>query len=168
MLGNLLSNAVKYAAPGGSIVVRAELHAPEHDRRAATWVAVHVSDDGPGIPEDQHERIFEEFTRLDHSGQPGSGLGLAIARRVARLLGGDITLASAAGRGSTFTLWLPAGEAAGSSDARARRGPPEPRQATSDQGDAAAAARAGRPDGTTRNGEFPWKRWSRNGRMSYR
>ena len=69
-------------------------------------IAIDVADSGPGIPSDKLELVFEEFTRLDHSGKPGAGLGLAIARRIARLLDGDITVTSEVGRGSCFTLWL--------------------------------------------------------------
>jgi signal transduction histidine kinase len=53
------------------------------------------------------EAVFDEFTRLDRTGQGGAGLGLAIARRIARLLDGGLTLESEVGRGSRFTLWLP-------------------------------------------------------------
>jgi signal transduction histidine kinase len=53
------------------------------------------------------EHIFDEFSRLTPGAKPGAGLGLAISRRIARLLGGEVTVASEVGRGSTFTLWLP-------------------------------------------------------------
>jgi signal transduction histidine kinase len=70
-------------------------------------VAIDVADTGDGIPGDQLEHIFDEFTRLDsHRDLPGSGLGLAIARRIALLLGGNLTVESEPA-GSTFTLWLP-------------------------------------------------------------
>jgi signal transduction histidine kinase len=55
----------------------------------------------------ERETIFQEFTRLDPEAQHGAGVGLAISRRIARLLGGDITVESEVGRGSAFTLWLP-------------------------------------------------------------
>ena len=60
-----------------------------------------------GIPEDKQEAIFEEYTRLDPEAQQGAGIGLAISRRIARLLGGDLTVESTVGRGATFTIWLP-------------------------------------------------------------
>ena len=108
VLGNLLSNAVKYTPSGGRIVVRLEERAGGNGhvgaRRSA---AIDVADTGPGIPADKLEEIFEEFSRLDSGPTPGTGLGLTIARRVSRLLGGDITAASEPGRGATFTLWLP-------------------------------------------------------------
>ena len=73
---------------------------------AAHWIAIDVSDTGPGIPPDMAELVFDEFTRLGGGEKPGAGLGLAIARRVARLLDGDVTVRSELGHGSCFTLWL--------------------------------------------------------------
>jgi signal transduction histidine kinase len=108
ILGNLLSNAIKYTPAGGQIKVRAELKLRNGAVGAERWAAIEVVDTGPGIPNDQIERVFDEFSRLKiHEDKPGAGLGLAIARRVSRLLGGDLTAASADGRGSVFTLWLP-------------------------------------------------------------
>jgi signal transduction histidine kinase len=106
ILGNLLSNAIKYTPPGGRIEVRAELRNADGASSAKRQLAIDVSDSGPGIPADKLELVFDEFTRFDDSGKPGAGLGLAIARRVARLLDGDITVTSELGRGSCFTLWL--------------------------------------------------------------
>lgn len=106
ILGNLLSNAIKYTPPGGRIEVRAQLRGVDGASDSAHRLAIDVSDSGPGIPSDKFEMVFDEFTRLDNTGKPGAGLGLAIARRVARLLDGDITLRSELGRGSCFTLWL--------------------------------------------------------------
>lgn len=105
ILANLVSNAVKYA-PQGQVTVDAEIR-PSGGPRPGAWVALRVTDTGPGIPEDKREQIFQEFTRLDPEAQQGAGVGLAISRRIARLLGGDLTVESEAGRGSTFTLWLP-------------------------------------------------------------
>ena len=73
-------------------------------------VAIHVEDEGHGIAEDKLEDIFEPFVQLS-SGltrtAEGSGLGLSISRELARLMGGDVTVESALGKGSTFTLMLP-------------------------------------------------------------
>jgi signal transduction histidine kinase len=71
--------------------------------------AIAVIDEGPGIPSDQVERIFIAFQRGTMQGEAGVGLGLAIASRAAALLGGTLTVDSAPGRGSTFTLALPPG-----------------------------------------------------------
>lgn len=100
ILANLVSNAVKYA-PQGRATIQATA-AVAGDR-----IAVSVADTGPGIPEDKRDLVFEEYTRLEPGAQEGSGIGLAISRRVARLMGGDLTVDSEVGRGSTFTLWLP-------------------------------------------------------------
>lgn len=115
IIGNLLSNAVKHTPDGGRIRVSAgvsEAPATLLDRRC---LAVRVEDTGSGIPPDEQRRIFEEFYRgsISAGGPAGLGLGLAISRRIARLLGGEITVDSEAGRGSVFTLWLPVEEAAG-------------------------------------------------------
>jgi signal transduction histidine kinase len=107
VLGNLISNAVKYTERGTITVmvdVREEAKAPGPGRS----VALDVADTGPGIAEEQHAVLFQEFRRLDTAGEKkGAGIGLAISRRIAQAFGGDITITSAVGRGSTFTLWLP-------------------------------------------------------------
>jgi signal transduction histidine kinase len=100
---NLLSNAVKFTEQG-RIVVAARR--PDRDS-----VEIHVSDTGPGIPADLHERIFEEFYQVESGltrSAGGTGLGLAIARRYARLMGGDLTVSSEPGRGADFVVSLPA------------------------------------------------------------
>jgi signal transduction histidine kinase len=109
VLGNLISNAVKYTPGGGRIAVHAERCARDGDRSMQQWMAIHVVDSGPGIPSDQVDLIFDEFSRLpQHAAQPGSGLGLAIARRIARLMDGDVTVFTEPAGGARFTLWLPA------------------------------------------------------------
>jgi signal transduction histidine kinase len=109
VLGNLLSNAVKYTPSGGQIVVRAEQRSPNGRLPGDRFAAIDVTDSGPGVARAKLDEIFEEFSRLDASATAGTGLGLTIARRISRLLGGDITVASEVGRGATFTLWLPLG-----------------------------------------------------------
>jgi signal transduction histidine kinase len=106
VLGNLLSNAIKYTPHGGRIEVSTEMLS-RRDGDDGARLAIHVVDDGPGIPADKYEEIFGEFTRLDGADKPGAGLGLSIARRVARLLGGDVTVSGGQERGARFTLWLP-------------------------------------------------------------
>ncbi|HEX2168518.1 MAG TPA: ATP-binding protein [Longimicrobiales bacterium] len=106
ILANLVSNAVKYA-PNGEATLTADMKRNGDSNRPGSWVVVSVSDNGPGIPEDKRDMIFHEFTRLDPEAQAGAGVGLAISRRIAQLMGGDLTVESEVGRGSTFTLWLP-------------------------------------------------------------
>jgi len=103
---NLLSNAVKFTQRG-SVRLRAQA--------ANGSVAIAVCDTGVGIPPDKLELIFEEFEQADASSTRlygGTGLGLAIARRLARLMGGDVTADSVVGSGSTFRLTLPLRERA--------------------------------------------------------
>jgi signal transduction histidine kinase len=106
VLGNLLSNAIKYTPAGGRIEVMTDMPA-RRDPGDGARLAIHVADNGPGIPMDKYEEVFGEFTRLSNGDKPGAGLGLSIARRVARLIGGDITVSGGQGGGARFTLWLP-------------------------------------------------------------
>ena len=99
VLSNLVSNAVKYTERG-SVTVR--VHADE--RRGA----IEVADTGSGIPADRQQLVFEEFVRLDPHAAPGAGVGLAISQRIVHALGGELTLHSESGHGSSFVLWLPA------------------------------------------------------------
>ncbi|HEX6927551.1 MAG TPA: HAMP domain-containing sensor histidine kinase [Longimicrobiaceae bacterium] len=108
ILGNLLSNAIKYTPRPGCITVRVGARSREQETDPRAWVTVEVIDTGPGIPPEHREAIFDEFTRFANHGHEGHGLGLAIARRVARLLGGDLTVEDAPGGGACFILWLPA------------------------------------------------------------
>lgn len=106
ILSNLLSNAVKYT-PAGRIRVTAD-HRRKEPQSNENCIAISVDDTGPGIPPDKREVIFQEFSRLDPEAEQGAGIGLAISRRIARILGGDITVESEMNQGSSFTLWLPA------------------------------------------------------------
>ncbi len=105
VLVNLVENAHKYAPGGAPIEVRAW--------RDDSFVALAVSDRGPGIPPDEQARIFEPFYRPPGRTPDvgGAGLGLAIARRLAEAQGGTLTYADRAGGGSVFTLRLPAAQA---------------------------------------------------------
>lgn len=106
IIGNLLSNAIKYTN-AGSVTLRVR-HASPDTADAAGRVAIAVIDTGPGIPREKQHGVFEEFSRLGVVDKPGAGLGLAISQRLAHALGGEITLESEVGRGSTFALHLPA------------------------------------------------------------
>jgi anti-sigma regulatory factor (Ser/Thr protein kinase) len=99
ILVNLIGNAVRHSPERGTVAVIVE--------RRASQVAVTVADEGPGIAEADHERIFERYERVGDA-PGGIGLGLAISRRLARSMGGDIELQSAPGQGARFTLLLPA------------------------------------------------------------
>jgi signal transduction histidine kinase len=103
ILVNLLSNALKYTKEGRvDIMAESDL---SHGR-----IRLKVKDSGVGIAAEDHTRIFEPFQqakRVITRPQGGTGLGLAISRRLARMLGGDISLESALGQGSTFTVELP-------------------------------------------------------------
>lgn len=108
IIGNLLSNAVKYTPDHGTIRVRVALRSGSHGNPDV--VMVEVSDSGSGIPPELRERVFEEFYRAESAPRSasGHGVGLAISRRLARLLGGDITVGVASEGGAKFTLLLPA------------------------------------------------------------
>ena len=129
ILINLLGNAVKFTSSGGISVrgklvgtgepaslMQSVLHVGTEPARAphsnGLWVMLQVADSGIGIPDKDQERIFDEFEQVNagprgDSMRRGTGLGLSISRRLARLLGGDITVESELGRGSVFTVWLP-------------------------------------------------------------
>jgi two-component system, sensor histidine kinase and response regulator len=120
VLTNLLSNAVKFT-PEGEVSV--EVTCEGHDDGEAVLVRFEVSDTGIGIAEKDLARLFESFQQADSSTTRrfgGTGLGLTISRQLARMMGGDLTVASEVGRGSTFTFVLPFVEADGE-DAAALR-----------------------------------------------
>jgi signal transduction histidine kinase len=122
---NLLSNAIKFTPRGGSVSVSCyEAPAgPSGMEAVGDWVRIDVSDTGLGIPEDQVAQMFEPFVRGDAEqtgGASGAGLGLSISRRLAEMMSGTITVESAPGRGTVFTLWL---RAASPSTPSGRAGP---------------------------------------------
>ncbi|HXC26206.1 MAG TPA: HAMP domain-containing sensor histidine kinase [Gemmatimonadaceae bacterium] len=126
ILMNLIGNAVKYTDNGG-IIIRAHVNSADDPmvppylrtssdapaNRPHPWVVLQVVDSGIGIAQTHHTRVFEEFEQVNagprgDSMTRGTGLGLPISRRLAHLLGGELTLESTLGKGSTFTIWLPA------------------------------------------------------------
>lgn len=107
ILTNLLSNARKYTPSGGQATVRAAIRRDGRAPRPGKWLELQVSDTGPGIPPDERERIFDEYTRLEPERTTGTGLGLAISRALARSMKGDLSLDAASTNGSTFILRLP-------------------------------------------------------------
>ena len=103
---NLLSNANKFTE-GGKVAVRVRRVVEER----GAWITMAVTDTGIGMTPEQLTRLFQEFVQADASTTRrygGTGLGLAISRRFCRMMGGDINVTSEAGRGSTFTIRLPA------------------------------------------------------------
>ncbi|ANH39416.1 Alkaline phosphatase synthesis sensor protein PhoR [Nocardioides dokdonensis FR1436] len=102
-VGNLVSNAIKYSEPGGTVTVCA--------RRAGDDVLLEVADDGIGISEDDQATLFRAFFRSSNPvalRQPGTGLGLVTVARIAERHGGSVAVRSELGRGTVFTLRLPA------------------------------------------------------------
>ena len=100
VLTNLVGNALKFTGDGGHIELAGSF--------AGAFAVIAVRDDGPGIAVEDRARIFERFQRLDaHAGIGGTGLGLAIARRIARGMGGEITLNSKPGEGAAFMVEVP-------------------------------------------------------------
>jgi signal transduction histidine kinase len=99
---NLLSNAIKFTPIGGQVSVSCTV--------SGKSIAIHVEDNGPGIPLDKQQAVFEPFVQLERGltrTTEGTGLGLAISRGLARGMGGDILLKSDLGLGSVFTVTIP-------------------------------------------------------------
>jgi PAS domain S-box-containing protein len=135
VLLNLLSNACKFTQSG-----QVALTVALRRQRDGTWIDFLVSDTGIGITPEQMPRLFKEFTQAEASTQQkfgGTGLGLAISRRLCRMMGGDLTVQSVPGKGSTFTARLPV-DVAGAEAAAGR--------AAGDAGAAAAPLPEGRSD----------------------
>jgi two-component system, OmpR family, sensor histidine kinase SenX3 len=106
-VGNLVDNAMVYSDPGARVVVAAHVQARSDD----DYVEITVSDNGIGIPAAELDRIFERFYRVDYArsrANGGTGLGLAIVKHIAAIHGGDVSVWSQVGHGSTFTLRIPA------------------------------------------------------------
>jgi adenylate cyclase len=104
ILLNLLSNACKFTKEG-EVALRVRKVADERD-----WVELAVADTGIGLTAEQQAKLFQEFTQADSltaRRYGGTGLGLALSRKLARMMGGDVTVASEPGKGSVFTVRLP-------------------------------------------------------------
>ena len=106
VVGNLVSNAVKYTPAGGHIAIHVGVRSGDAKAKAGR-LQIDVCDDGRGIAEEQLPMLFMEFTRFDPEAAEGAGVGLAISQKIAQALGGEITVDSRIGVGSTFTLHLP-------------------------------------------------------------
>ncbi len=103
ILNNLLSNAIKFTPEGGRVILKAEMDGPH--------VVLTVQDTGVGIAPEEQELVFEKFRQAGNlmtREHGGTGLGLSIVRELSKLLGGEVSLQSELGRGSTFTVRLPA------------------------------------------------------------
>ena len=106
-VGNLVENAVVYSDPGARVVVAAHVQSLSDD----DYVEITVSDNGIGIAANEVDRIFERFYRVDYArsrANGGTGLGLAIVKHIAATHGGDVSVWSQPGAGSTFTIRIPA------------------------------------------------------------
>jgi signal transduction histidine kinase len=140
VLVHLLTNALKFTPSGGRVTVTcgtadtvepdAEANALPYVPGPGPWAYVRVTDTGIGIAPNDVRRIFDPFTQVDGGrtrAEGGAGLGLTISRRLARAMGGEVTVRSQPNQGSAFTLWLPAPRAAGRIAPRAE---PEAARAT--------------------------------------
>jgi len=133
VLDNLLSNAVKFTPPGGSVRIGCSVSGQVEVTARLTgpgpWACVEIEDTGIGIAPERMDRMFEPFRQGDQGhtrAEGGAGLGLTVARHLLRLMGGDVTVRSELGKGSCFTVWLPAAPEmepdAGRDDQARRRG----------------------------------------------
>ncbi|MBC7183580.1 MAG: ATP-binding protein [Marinobacter sp.] len=99
LIGNLLDNAIRYSPTGGRILVRIDA--------AGEGCELRVSDQGPGIPDDQQAEVFENFYREPDQRKTGSGLGLGIVRAVALAHGGFVEIVDGPQEGLCVRVWLP-------------------------------------------------------------
>lgn len=105
IMQNLIDNAVKYTPDGGSVAI--------HWRQEGENVVISVTDTGPGIAAEHHDRLFERFYRVDKARSRelgGTGLGLSIVKNLAHSFGGSVSVNSEVGKGSTFSVTLVASE----------------------------------------------------------
>ena len=99
VLLNLIGNAIRYTSENSTVRISLE--------QAGPWARVVVADSGKGLNPDEQARVFDKFERLGRSGDGGTGLGLYISRRLARAMGGDLTVDSLPGEGARFVLEVP-------------------------------------------------------------
>ncbi|MBA3466318.1 MAG: CHASE3 domain-containing protein [Gemmatimonadaceae bacterium] len=126
ILLNLISNAVKFTPEGGTITLESGTTPRPADsvqlKGSDDWAFVRITDTGPGISSAQADAVFEPFVQLDNTRTRvagGTGLGLTISRRLARLMGGDVSVNCEVGTGAQFTLWLPAASPVATEDGAA-------------------------------------------------
>jgi signal transduction histidine kinase len=104
-LTNLISNAMKFVRKGETPLIKIT------SRRDREWVILEVNDNGIGIPEEFHKKIFGLFHRLhEYRDYPGTGVGLAIVQKSVERMGGRVDVKSAQGQGTTFSIWLRAAD----------------------------------------------------------
>ncbi len=123
-LVNILNNAVKYSPPDTRISCRLEDVSPASSRGGSRRVSCTIRDEGYGIPEEQQAGLFERFRRFHATERPevgGAGLGMAFVKTVVTRHGGEVDVVSAPGKGTAFTILLPALDEAQSDAAAARR-----------------------------------------------
>ena len=116
MVDELVGNAIKFSLPGGEVSIVSRLSPRSETERI---LSIAVTDQGIGIPPAQQERVFDPFYQVDGSATrqyQGNGIGLALCRRLARAMGGDVTLNSAVQQGSTFTARIPVKISANATD----------------------------------------------------
>jgi hypothetical protein len=125
ILVNLLNNAIKFTPAGGRVHVECGVadRAPSEAKLIGSgpWTFFQVTDTGRGIPREKLGAIFDPFVQVEKGhtrSKDGSGLGLTISRRLARLMNGDLIVASEPGKGATFSLWLHDGRASAGRTAR--------------------------------------------------
>jgi signal transduction histidine kinase len=115
---NIVSNAYKYSPDGGQVAVQV-VSADSALQGQMPLVGISVTDQGLGMTAEQVARVFERFYRADNSGNiPGTGLGMSIVKEIIGLHGGEVTVASQPGTGTTVTFWLPMALAAAPTSAR--------------------------------------------------
>jgi signal transduction histidine kinase len=117
---NLVGNALKFSPPGGRVAVGAVLDGGGDGGR----VRITVDDEGPGVPEEIRERLFEPFSQGERGDRRGAGLGLAIVRGIVIAHGGDVEVDDAPSGGARFVVTLPLDRSGAASSSTPGAGPP--------------------------------------------